>query len=117
MSVATVRRFSRLMRQTVLVAPASAYDAQGEKTYGADVSYRCALVGEAKTVRTPHGEDVTSRQTAYLMSNAAIGTDDRVTLSTGDAGSTESFLISPPILSVGRYPFLRGQYFTQLWLG
>ena len=34
-----------------------------------------------------------------------------------DTGSTEGYALSPPILAVGRYPFLAGQFCTVLYLG
>lgn len=112
-----VRMFAPLMRQKVLIAPKSSYDSYGDVTYGTDVRYQCAVVGEMKLVQNEKGQQVPSRQTIYLMTNAAVRPEDRVTLSTGDVGSTESFAISPGIVAVGRYPFTRGQFATVVYVG
>jgi hypothetical protein len=116
MPVPTVRVFHPLMRQTVTIAPWESYDDWGEPTYGTAQTYRCAVVGEMKMVRSATGQEAPSRQTIYLMSNAAIRPEDQITLSTGDVGSTESYAINPRILSVGRFPFLRGQYHSVVYL-
>lgn len=117
MPVLTVRHFAPLMRQRVTVKPFSAYDKQGEATYGSGIVYRAAVVGEMKMVRTASGQEVPSQYSVYLMINAAIRPEDQITLSTSDVGSTESYAINPVILSVGRYPFLAGQFCTAIYLG
>lgn len=111
-----VRQFRRLMHQSVLVAAASTYGQDGARSYGSDVQYQCAVIGEGKLTLGANGQQVVSRQSVYLMSNAAIRPEDRITLSTGDVGSTESYAIQPPILAVERYPFTQGQYCTVLRL-
>ena len=116
MGFVNVRLFAPLMRQRVLIAPLTSYGTYGEPAYGADVSYQCAVVGEQKMIDQPHGQEVPSEQAVYLMSAAAIRPEDRITLSTGDVGSTESFAINPKILAVERYPFLAGQFATVLRL-
>lgn len=112
MTVVNVRQFASLMTQTVSIAPKTGYDAYGKPTYGSDVTYKAAVVGEMKLVRDTRGQQVPSKQQVYLMSNAAVRPEDRITLSTGDVGSTESFAIIPPIVAVGRYPFVAGQFVT-----
>lgn len=114
MGFLSVRQFASLMRQRVTIAPKTGYDSYGKATYGTGVVYQCAVVGMMKMVRTGKGEEAPSKQQVYLMSNAAIRPEDQITLSTEDAGSTESFAINPPILSVGRYPFTAGQFFTEV---
>jgi len=114
--VPSVKAFAPLMRQKVLIAPRTADDSYGDATFGTNVSYKCAVVGDMRIVRNVAGEEAPSRQTIYLMSNAAIGPQDRITLSTGDVGSTESFAINPEILAVSRYPFTAGQFFTEVAL-
>ena len=42
--------------------------------------------------------------------------EDRVTLSTGDVGSTESYAINPLILSVGLFPFGSNAGITVVYL-
>ena len=117
MPVVTVRAFEKLMTQTVTIAPFSSYDDYGAPSFGTAVSYRAAVVGETKRVVNAQGNEVPSQQAIYLMSAAAIRPEDRVTLSTGDVGSTESFAINPRIVAVERYPFLRGQFATVVRLG
>jgi len=112
----SVRMFAPLMRQTVRIAPKTGYDGYGDASYGSDVTYQCAVVGETKLVRNERGQDVPSKQGIYLMSAAAVRPEDRVTLSTGDVGSTESFAINPSIVAVARYPFTRGQFCTAIFL-
>ncbi len=114
MPVPSVRAFARLMQQSVSVEPWISYDDTGEATYDTAVVYQCAVVGEMKVVRNAGGQEVPSSQQIYLMSNASLRPEDRLTLSTGDVGSTESFAINPKILAVGRFPFTRGQYVTTL---
>lgn len=113
----SVRLFGPLMRQRVTTAPRTAFDDVGSPTYGTRTTHRAAVVGEMAMVRDAHGQQVPSHQAVYLMSNAAVRPGDLVVLSTGDVGSTESYAISPPILAVERYPFLRGQFATVLRLG
>lgn len=116
MPILSVRQFAPLMRQRVTIAPKTGSDSFGEETYGAAVTYQCAVVGEMRMVMDQHGQQAPSRQTCYLMSNAAVRPEDLITLSTGDVGSTESYAINPLILAVGRFPFLAGQYATVIYL-
>ena len=104
------------MRQRVTIARWTGYDSFGGKTFAAGVVYQCAVVGEIQQVRDSAGNEVPSRQSVYLMSNAVVRPEDQVTLSTDDVGSTESYAIKPLILSVGRFPFLRGQFASVLYL-
>ena len=116
MSFVSVRQFAPLMKQRVTVAPKTGYDDFGKPAYGTAVVYRAAVVGEMKLIRKATGEEAPSKQQVYLMSNAAVRPEDQLTLSTGDVASTESYAINPLILAVGRYPFLRGQFATVLYL-
>lgn len=117
MAVITVRAFSRLMRQTATIAPRTGYDEFGKPAFGTPVTYRGAYVGQVKLVRDQHGKEVPSRGAFYMMSNAAISAEDQVTLSTGDVGSTESYAVTPKIVSVERYPFVQGQFCTVVLVG
>lgn len=113
----SVRQFAPLMRQSVLIAQGTGYDTYGVATFGPDVSYRAAVVGDMQKVLSANGQEVLSKQTVYLMSNVALRPGvDRITLSTQDVDTTEQFGLRPPILSVGRFPFLRGQYCTVVYL-
>ena len=113
----SVRAFAPLMTQRCTIAPKTSYGDYGAASYGAAVTYQCAVVGEMKRVVNAAGDEVPSHQQVYLMSNAAIRPEDKITLSTGDVGSTESYAINPSIVAVSRYPFTRGQFFTMISLG
>lgn len=102
--MAVLREFGVFMGQTIKIAPFTGRDGYGNLTYGTDVVYRGRLVGKRRLVRNDQGEQVLSTQTIYLGSNVNVSTKDRVTLSTGDTGSTEPALLTPPILEVGRFP-------------
>ena len=119
MAVPSVRMFAPLMTQRVSVSHLTGYDEFGAPAYGSAAVYQAAVAGEMKLVQTPQGQEAPSHQQVYLMSNAAVRPhpESKVTLSTGDAGSTEPYALSPPILAVGRYPFLSGQYVTVIYLG
>jgi len=115
----SVRSFAPLMRQRVtvnpIVASSSGYDDYGNASYGASVVYQCAVVMEMKLVTDAQGQQVPSGTQVYLASAAAVRPEDRITLSTADVGSTESYAINPRIISVQRYPFTRGQFVTCIY--
>lgn len=116
MAIITVRQWAPLMTQRVTIKPFAGYDKFGKPSYGTGVVYQCAVVGEMKLIRDATGQEIPSKQTVYLMSNAAIRPEDQITLSTGDVGSTQSYAINPKILNVTRYPFLRGQFVTCVYM-
>lgn len=93
-----------MMQQTATIAPRTGQDGFGVATYGTAVSYRCRLVGKRRQVLNAAGQLVISNQTLYLLSADNVLPSARVTLSTGDVGSTESWSLTPPILATGRYP-------------
>ena len=111
-----VNTFAPLMRQSVSVSPFQSYDAYGDASYGSAVAYECAVVGKSEKVLGENGQEVLSRQTVYLKSDAPLRPEDKVTLSTGDVGSTESYAINPTILSIGRFPFGGSQGCTVVYL-
>ncbi len=116
MPLVTIRQFSALMRQKATITSWTGNDQYGKPTYGAATAVQCALVGDMKLVRDRTGQLVPSRSQLYLMSNMAVQPQDLVTLSTADVGSTMTSLLQPPILSVGRYPFLAGNFCTVIHL-
>lgn len=97
-----IQRFRHLMSSTVQVAQPSGMNEYGEETYGPDVSYRAHLRGEHKLVRALSGEEVTSSKRIYLEATVNVNPNSRITLSTGDVGTTESGLRQPPILAIER---------------
>jgi hypothetical protein len=104
------------MKQSVTVEPFQSYDSYGSPSYGTAVEYEGAVVGKTEKIIGADGQEVLSRQTVYLKSDAALRPSDRITLSTGDIGSTESYAINPEILSIGRFPFGRSQGCTVVYL-
>jgi hypothetical protein len=96
--------FAPLMRQRVTIEPFSSYDGYGNASYGSAITYEGAVVGRMERVTGFDGQEVPSRQTIYLKSDAALRPEDKITLSTGDVGSTETYAINPTILSIGRFP-------------
>lgn len=116
MAVVSVRAFAPLMTQRVRIArKTSGYDDYGNQAYGSDVSYQAAIIGKITRVTTAGGEEAVSGKQVVLMSNAAFTPEDRITLSTEDVGSTELWALQPEILSVNRFPFLRGQFVTEIF--
>ena len=99
-----VRAFSPLMKQSVSIEPFTSYDGYGNASFGAAVEYEGAVVGKMERITGPDGQEVPSRQTVYLNKAVTVRPEDRITLSTSDVGSTESYAINPEIISVGRFP-------------
>ena len=76
--------FLDLMPHTVKVAPAdAALTVEGQKTWGADVSYTGLVEQKARMVRDSQGRQVVSSSSAYLATADDIKTDARVTLPSG----------------------------------
>ena len=111
-----ISRWFDLMPQTVSIASVGALNDFGEPSYGADVSYKCRIVGRAENVVDDTGQEVFSRSHIYLGSNVKIGAADRVTLSTGDVASTGQEIVSPTILAVSHIPDQTGLHHTKIWL-
>lgn len=105
-----------LCRQTVQLAARTGVDGYGEPTYGSNVAYRVRVAGKRRLVRNDQGQEVLSTQTLYFAANPAIGAHDRITLSTGDVQSTETGVVTPAILSVGKFPDDLGRQTTVLYL-
>lgn len=106
------------MTQRVTIEPFTGHNEFGEATcYGTGKVYEAAVVGEMKRVLDSQGVETPTMQSCYLMSNDAVRPEDRITLSTGDVGSTEPHTLQPPIVAVARYPFTEGQFCTVVHLG
>ena len=97
-----ISRFRHLMSSTVTVAPRSGNDGYGKPTYGAAVTYRAHLSRKRNVVRGSTGQEVVSQQAVYLATADNIQPTARVTLTTGDVGSTTPDAINPLILAVER---------------
>lgn len=94
---------SALMRQVITIETPSGFAQSGEPTFNDPVTYRCQLTGKRKMTVNANGETVMSGMTAIFESGDPFDTRSRVTLATGDIGSTESHLITPAIASVHRF--------------
>ena len=99
-----LRELRALCRQTVQVALRTGVDGYGEPTYGADVAHTARVAGRHRLVRDARGEQVLSTRTVYFAGAPALDVHDRVTLSTGDVGSTEEMVRRPALLDVQRLP-------------
>lgn len=111
-----ISRFRHLMSSTVLIAPRTGQGTYGAPTFGADVAYPAHLSRRRRLVRAPNGQEVVSGQALYLGTAADIQPTARVTLSTGDVGSTESHAIHPTIVSVERRFDQRGPHHVVVFL-
>jgi hypothetical protein len=105
-----------MMSSSVLIAAKTGMDTYGKPTYGADVAYRAHIARGRTMVRTVTGQQIESGQAVYLSGSDAIQANARLTLSTADTGSTESFAINPTILKVDRLNDENGPHHVVLWL-
>ena len=105
-----------MMSSRVGVAPKTGDSAGGPSTYGSTTFYPAHIVRESRLVRNMAGDEVLSKQQAYLGTNLSFGEDSLVTLSTADAGSTEAYAIHPPIVAVQRRFDQTGPHHTILHL-
>lgn len=113
--VSWLYRWRDLYTQSLTIAAFSSYDSYGKPTYGSAVSYVARVVGKRRLVVNAAGQEVVSDWTAYLYSNTTVDPRSKVTLSTGDVGSTATLATNPPILSVERTPDENGMLYTALF--
>ncbi len=106
------------MRQSVTIAARTSQDVHGVATYSTSpTTYRARVVGKRRRVLDKDGQQVISSQTVYLATGDMVLPTAKVTLSTADAGSTESHALTPPIIATGRYPDQVGRnIYTALFL-
>ena len=116
MAVLNVRTFAPFMKQRATIERKSGYGDYGETSFSTGVVYQCCVVGKIKKVTNAGGEDAISSQQVILMTNLGFTPEDRITLSTNDVASTEAWALQPEILAVSRYPFLNGQFVTEIAL-
>ena len=112
----SIQMFRDLMRQMVSLEPYASVDSYGQPSFEAGQDYRARVVGKVRMVRNWQGQEVVSSHTVYLASNPDVTVKDRLTLSTGDAGSTDLTIRQPSILSVGSFPDERGTHHVVLYL-
>lgn len=105
-----------MMSSKVSVQPRTGQSGSGAPTYGDAVTYDAHLSRKRRLVRTLQGEEVVSSQAAYLCTNVDIQPTARVTLSTGDVGSTEDYALHPPLVSVERRFDQTGPHSTVLFM-
>lgn len=98
----SIAGWGRFSGNVVYVAPRSSVDGYGKPTYGTDVRYDAHLANKQEMVRAPNGQEVESKQQAWLFTTDVIPTTSRLTLSTADVGSTEPTQTQPKILAVVR---------------
>ena len=111
-----VSAFAHLMSSTVLIASRLGQDSAGRPLFDVDVSYRAHIGRTQQLVRTATGQEVASQKTVWLATADPILPTARITLSTGDVGSTEPSVIRPPIVAVERLSDGRGPHHTVLFL-
>lgn len=97
-----IGRWAHFMSSTVTVAARTGNDGYGAPTYGTAVTYQAHLGKGKHFVRTAGGQEVESEQTVHLNTTTAILPTAKLTLSTGDVGSTEAADINPTIIAVDR---------------
>lgn len=83
--------FLDMMPQTVIVAPYTGQNGDGEPTHGAGVSYPARVEGRIRYVATRDGADRIAVRRVYLGTTASINVKDKITLPDGT---------SPPIIAV-----------------
>lgn len=112
-----IARWRHMMSSTVSVQERTGMDGYGKPTFGAASSYRAHLARKRQLVRDAVGQEVVSNQAVYLETTVNIQPTAKVTLSTGDVGSTESFALSPSIVAVERRFDQNGPHHVVLYLG
>lgn len=116
-SMRPITQFQHLMSSTVLIALRTGVDADGKPTYGTDVAYPAHISRRRRIHRTANGQEVTSEQAINLGVNVDVPLTARVTLSTGDVGSTSDSARFPPIVEVKRRFDGEGPHSTVVYLG
>lgn len=113
----SLRSWRGLFPHEVTVAAYAGQDRFGAPSYSTSpTTYQARVVGKRRLVHNAAGQQVVSDQTVYLYTPDAVGTQDKVTLTTAQTGSTETLALYPPILSVGRFPDQFGFHHTVLYL-
>jgi hypothetical protein len=112
-----IARWRHLMSSVVTFEPRTGTDTDtGLPTYGAATTYRAHLSRKRQLVRGEAGLEVDSGQTVHLDAAPAIEPTARITLSTGDVGSTEASAIHPAIVAVERRYDQSGPHHTVVYL-
>lgn len=110
-----ITAFGHMFSTTVQVAARTGQDESANPTYDPHpVTYRAHIGRASRLVLDAMGQQVVSSRRVWLMTNAAVQPTAQVTLTTGDAGSTEEAVRHPVILSVERLSDGRGPHHTVL---
>ena len=104
------------MSTTVSIAARSSVDGYGKPTYGTDVTYRAHLSRKRQLVSSGTGEVIESLMALHLNGSPLVLPDARITLSTGDAGSTTPSILQPDIKAVERRADGAGAHHTVIYL-
>ena len=111
-----IAAFAHLMSTHVWVQAQTGADGYGKPSYGPAVRYQAHIGQRKKFVRTAGGEEIESGQSIYLNTKVSILPTARLTLTTGDAGSTEDELVHPTIIAVERLSDQNGPHHVTLFL-
>lgn len=112
-----IERWAPFFSSTVQVAPRTSKNASAAPTYGTDVTYRAHLKGQHRMLRTADGQDVLSTMAVYLMTRDVIQPTCRLTLSTGDVGSTDDAMRRPLVVAVEPRYHQGGRHHVVVHLG
>lgn len=111
-----VGSWAHMMSTTVSIAPRVSQDVHGKPTYGSAVIYLAHIGRNQKISRTTDGQDVLSGVSIHLNTSDFIESTAQVTLTTGDAGSTQDGALHPLIASVDRLSDGNGAHHTVLYM-
>ena len=112
-----ISRYAHFMSSTVQIAPRISRDGDGVPSYGQDVAFLAHISKGVRLMPSMAGSDVVDAMQIYLNSVAAIQPTSRVTLSTSDVGSTESYDRQPRLLAIERRFDSRGPHHSVLYVG
>lgn len=104
------------MASTVTIEPRTGQDAYGAPSYGSATQHKAHVTKKTSLVLNANGEQVQSGRSVHLMTATPILPTARLTLSTGDAGSTMPTLLQPPILAVERRSDQAGPHHVVVYL-
>ena len=113
-----IGRFAHLMSSQVQVEYPTGRDDYGKLTFNpTPVMLQCHISRGVRLVPTTPGNEIVDAVEIHLNSVVAVPPLSRITLSTGDVGSTESFDRQPRLLAVERRFDEKGPHHTVLYAG
>lgn len=104
------------MSTAVTIEPRTGQDGYGKPSYGSATTYRAHITRKISLVLNANGEQVQSGRSVHLMTATPILPTARLTLSTGDAGSTTPSMLQPEIMAVERRSDQAGPHHVVLFL-